>query len=233
MIKVSFIIPCYNEIKTIEKIINKIINLKNIRKEIIVVDDFSSDGSKDIIKKFEKKKLLKAIYNKKNYGKGYCIISAKKKITGDIVVIQDADLEYNPKDILKLIKPIINSSFKVVYGSRILGKRYFQNLENFSHWIRILGNLFLTFFSNIINKQNLTDAHTCYKVVEVSLFKSIDLKEKNFNFCPEITTKISNKKIKILELPISYKGRDYSEGKKIKLMDALNAVICILKYKFN
>ena len=232
MKKVTFIIPCYNEIKTIEKIIKKIIILKRIRKEIIVVDDYSTDGSRDVIIKFQKLKKIKAIYHKKNSGKGACIKSAQKKITGDIVIIQDADLEYDPNDIPRLIKPIINSNYKVVYGSRILEKKYFENLKNFSHWIRILGNIFLTIFSNIINNQNLTDAHTCYKVFDSKLFKSINLKEKNFNFCPELTTKISNKDIKILELPIRYKGRDYNEGKKIKLIDAFKAIYCIFKYKF-
>ena len=230
--KITFIIPCYNEIKTIKKIIDKIINLKTIKKEIFVVDDFSTDGSQKIIKKYFKNKKIKAIFNKKNSGKGFCIKSVQKKISGDIVVIQDADLEYDPKDVLKLIKPILNSSYKVVYGSRILGKKYFENLENFSHWIRILGNIFLTFFSNIINNQNLTDAHTCYKVFDSKTFKSIKLRENNFNFCPEITTKISNKKIKIYELPISYNGREYKDGKKIKFTDGLKAMTCIIKYKF-
>ena len=232
MKKVTFIIPCYNEIKTVKKIIKKILILKGIRKEIIVVDDHSTDGSREVIIKFQKLKKIKAIYHKKNSGKGACIKSAQKKITGDIVIIQDADLEYDPNDIPRLIKPIISSNYKVVYGSRILEKKYFENLKNFSHWIRILGNIFLTIFSNILNNQNLTDAHTCYKVFDSKLFKSINLKEKNFNFCPEITTKISNEKVTIYELPIKYFGRDYSEGKKIKFSDGFKAIFCIIKYKF-
>ena len=231
MTKLTIIIPCYNEIKTIEIIIKKILDLKNIKKQIIVIDDNSSDGSINIIQKLQKEKKIEAIFHKSNQGKGACIISAQKFIKGDLVIIQDADLEYEPKDIPQLILPIIDKKFLVVYGSRVLGKKYFENLQNFSHWVRIFGNLFLTFFSNLLNNQKLTDAHTCYKVFDAGIFKSIILKEKNFNFCPEITTKISNRKIKILELPISYKGRDYDEGKKIKLTDAIKALNCIIKYK--
>ena len=229
--KLSIIIPCYNEKKTIEKIVAKIIKIK-INKEIIIVDDCSNDGTEKIIKSKFNNKIFKKIFHGKNLGKGASIRSARKYISGDIVIIQDADLEYDPNDIPKLIKPIISSNYKVVYGSRILEKKYFENLKNFSHWIRILGNIFLTIFSNILNNQNLTDAHTCYKVFDSKLFKSINLKEKNFNFCPEITTKISNEKVTIYELPIKYFGRDYSEGKKIQFSDGFKAIFCIIKYKF-
>lgn len=231
--KLSVIIPCYNEKKTIYRIINKILKLKKLNKEIIVVDDNSKDGSKEIIKKLEKKRLIKAIYHSKNLGKGSCIISAKRLIRGDIVIIQDADLEYYPRDIPKLITPIINNECLVVYGSRVLNKNYFENIQNFSQpWVRVVGNIFLTKLSNLINNQNLTDAHTCYKVFSAKLFSQIKLKENNFNFCPEITTKISNKKVKIKELSIKYKGREYQEGKKIKLIDGLRAIVALLKYKF-
>ena len=119
----------------------------------------------------------------------------------------------------------------VVYGSRVLNKNYFENIQNFSHWFRILGNVFLTKFSNIINNQNLTDAHTCYKVFDSKVFRDIVLKEDNFNFCPEITTNISNKKINIKELSISYNGRDYKEGKKIKSIDGIRAILTLIRYK--
>ena len=233
MNKLTVIIPCFNEIETISSIINKIIFLDKIEKQIIVVDDNSSDGSTKIIKEFHDKGKIDAIFHNGNLGKGACIISAQKIINGNVVIIQDADLEYDPQDIQKLIKPILSKDYLVVYGSRVLGKKYFENLKNFSHWIRIIGNLFLTYFSNYINNQKLTDAHTCYKAFDANLFKKINLKEKNFNFCPEITTKISNLNISILELPISYRGRDYQEGKKIKLIDAFKAIYCILKYKFH
>ena len=231
MKKLTVIIPCYNEFKTINTIINKILEINFIETQIIVVDDKSTDGSDKIIENFLEEKKIEEIFHNQNLGKGACIISAKKYIRGDIVIIQDADLEYDTNDIKNLIEPILKKQTLVVYGSRIKGKKYFENLNNFSHWIRIIGNILLTKLSNILNNQNLTDAHTCYKVFEASLFQSINLKEYNFNFCPEITTKISNKKIKILELPINYKGRDYNEGKKIKLIDALRAALCILNYK--
>lgn len=233
MTKLTVVIPCFNESKTISKIIEKVLSLDTISKQIIVVDDNSSDGSKEIIMDFKNKNKIEAIFHTSNKGKGACVISAKKFINGDIVIIQDGDLEYNPDDIPKLINPIITKEFLVVYGSRVLNKNYFQNIQNFSQpWFRILGNIFLTKLSNLINNQNLTDAHTCYKAFSAKIFNQIKLEEKNFNFCPEITTKISNRKIKIKELPISYNGRDYKEGKKIKSIDGLKAILTLFKYKF-
>lgn len=231
--KLTIIIPCYNEEKTIGILLEKILQLENIKKQIIVIDDCSKDNSLIEIEKkknkFDEFLLLKHNINK---GKGAAIKTAKNYINGNIVIIQDADLEYEPNDINKLIKPIINGDCLVVYGSRVLNKNYFENIQNFSHWFRILGNVFLTKLSNIINNQNLTDAHTCYKVFDSKVFNSVVLKEDNFNFCPEITTKISNKKINIKEISISYNGRDYKEGKKIKSIDGIRAIITLIKYKF-
>jgi len=154
-------------------------------------------------------------------------------VKGDIVLIQDADLEYDPNDYRKLITPIINGDRKVVYGSRVLGKSKKQLKKNFyKPDLRVLGNFILTKISNFLNKQNLTDAHTCYKVFEAQLFKSIKLKENDFAFCPEITSILSKKKIDILELPIKYKGRSVEDGKKIKLKDAFRAFIVLIKHKF-
>jgi len=232
MTKVTIIIPCFNEESTIKEIIIKITKLNNLKKQIIVVDDFSTDNSLKIIKDVAKDNDIEIIEHKENLGKGSSIISAKKRIKGDIVIIQDADLEYEPNDYYKLIEPIINKESLVVYGSRVLGKNYFENLQNFSHWFRILGNLFLTKLSNILNNQKLTDAHTCYKVFEAKLFQEINLNEKNFNFCPEITTKVSKKKIKIIEIPITYNGRGYKQGKKIKAIDGLRAIITLIRYRF-
>ena len=228
----SVIIPCYNEKKTIEILIDKVLSVKKIKKEIILVDDNSNDGTRELIKKKLATKVNKIIFHKKNMGKGGCIKSAQKHVNGNIVIIQDSDLEYDPKDYQKLIKPILSNSCKVVYGSRVLNKNIFQDLENFSHWIRIMGNYFLTKFSNFFNRQELTDAHTCYKVFEVKLFKRLLLKENNFNFCPEVTTKLSNLNYKITEVPISYFGRNYNEGKKISSIDAFHALKTIIKYKF-
>jgi len=227
----SIIIPCFNEEKTIELIIKKILKIRNINKQLIVINDASTDKSFNSIKKFSSK--IDIIINHKyNSGKGSCIKSAKKKVKGDIVLIQDADLEYNPKDYRKLIDPIIKNKHLVVYGSRVLNKKRFENLNNFTHAIRILANYVLTLFNNIINNQDLTDAHTCYKVFNIKVFKKIKLVENDFAFCPEVTTKISNMGYKIHEVPINYKGRKYSQGKKIKLKDGFKALFTLVKYRF-
>ncbi len=229
--KLSIIIPVYNEINTIEKIIKKVRkqSIKNF--EIIVVDDHSTDGTREFLKSNLKYKVQKIIYHKRNQGKGSAIITAKKYIRGNIVIIQDADLEYDPKDYKKLIKPILNKKTKVVYGTRVKkNNRY--NSKNFISLSRIFFNHILTIFSNFINNQNLTDAHTCYKVFDAKLFKKIKLKEKDFAFCPEVTSKLSKINEKILEVPINYKGRTKSEGKKIGIIDGLRAIYVIFKYKF-
>ena len=179
-----------------------------------------------------KSKIDVIINHEKNLGKGSCIKSAQKKVKGNIVLIQDADLEYNPKDYRKLISPIVKKKYYVVYGSRVLNKNRFENLKNFTHWIRILANSILTIINNFINNQNLTDAHTCYKAFNVELFKKIRLVENDFSFCPEITTKISNLGYEIKEVPISYVGRNYSDGKKIKFKDGIKAIFTLIKYKF-
>ena len=226
----TVLIPCYNEKKTISKIIKQVKKQK-IRKQIIVIDDCSNDGTRLILKKKLKKSIDKLILHKRNYGKGASLNSAKKFIKGDIVIIQDADLEYSPKDYLKLIRPIQNKKISVVYGSRVLGKnRYFSN--DFSSIFRVFANHVLTIISNFLNNQKLTDAHTCYKVFDSKLFKKISLKEKGFSFCPEVTTKISLMNKKIIEIPISYKGRTYFEGKKINFTDGMIALKTLIKYRF-
>ena len=227
---VTIIIPCYNELNTIEKLLRKILSLKNYKLQIIIVDDGSIDGTKLILKKkiFSKSKI---IYHKKNKGKGAAINTAKKYVKGDIVIIQDADLEYDPKDYKKIVQPIFKGEFKVVYGSRFLKKdkdlRYY-----FNSYFQILGNLFLTFVSNFLNKQNLTDAHTCYKAFDSRIFKNIILKESGFSFCPEITTKVSKMNLIIHEVAIKYKSRNIKEGKKIRIVDGFQALYCLIKYRF-
>mgnify|MGYP002034287381 FL=1 len=173
---------------------------------------------------------VKIISHKKNLGKGAAIKSGKKKVTGDIVIIQDADLEYDPKDYKKLIKPFIEKNAVVVYGSRVLGKKRYE-LKSFTSISRAFFNHALTILSNLINNQKLTDAHTCYKVFSSELFKKIKLEENGFAFCPEITTKISNLNLDIFEVPISYKGREYNEGKKISYLDGIKAIYALFKYK--
>ena len=229
-VKLTIIIPAYNEIDTIQIIINKVLELK-INKQIIIVDDYSSDGTREIILK-NKKSIDKIILHDENKGKGAAIISAQKFITGKYVVIQDADLEYDPNDFYNLLKTIKIEGLKVIYGSRVLNNKKNKKAQNFSHSARIIGNVFLTKLSNFINKQSLTDAHTCYKLFDSNLFKSIKLNEKGFSFCPEITTKISLLNERIIEVPINYNGRSYGDGKKIKASDGLKAIYALLKYRY-
>jgi dolichol-phosphate mannosyltransferase len=226
---VSIIIPVYNEKISIKKILLRINSNKKINKEVIIVDDYSTDGTVDILKK-NKKLYSKIIFLNKNYGKGYALRKGFAIANGDIILIQDADLEYDPKDYNKLISPIINSNKKVVYGSRVLPGGLRSRPKTIDTIIRIMANHFLTFLSNLLNRQNLTDAHTCYKVFKSDLLKKIKLKENGFNFCPEFTAKISQLGIKILEVPISYNGRTHQEGKKIYFIDGLRAITAIFKY---
>ena len=230
MIDLTIIIPVYNEIKTIEKLLNRVFKI-NIKKQIIVIDDASIDGTSQILKKY-KKKIDKLITHKINKGKGAAIKSAQKYIRGKYTAIQDADLEYKPTDLLKILNYIKKKKLNVVYGSRVLNKNKFKNTKNFTHLVRIWGNIFLTKVSNIVNNQSLTDAHTCYKVFRSDIFSKIKLQEKGFAFCPEVTTKIAKKNYLINEISISYNGRTYLEGKKINSFDGLIALYCLLKYRY-
>ena len=228
--KITVIIPVFNEMKTIKEIINLVLDQKKFLLEIIVVDDCSVDGSRNILEKFNKYENIKIIFHEKNKGKGAAIKSAVKYVTGEIVIIQDADLEYDPKDFEKLVAPIINGETNVVYGSRVLGrvKKKYTIKEKF----RIFANFLLTMISNIFNSNKLTDAHTCYKVFKTQIFRKLNLQEDDFAFCPEVTTKLSKMREKIIEVPISYSGREYKEGKKIRAFDAIRALIVIIKYRF-
>jgi dolichol-phosphate mannosyltransferase len=228
--KLTIIIPAYNEIDTIQTLVDKISEIK-IDKQIIIVDDCSSDGTNDVIFK-NKDKIDKIIVHKENKGKGGAIKSAQKYIEGKYTIIQDADLEYDPKDYLQMINFTEKNELKVLYGSRVLEHNNREKVQNFSHKYRILANYILTKINNFVNNQELTDAHTCYKLFDSNLFKSIKLCENGFAFCPEVTTKISNLKINIAEIPISYKGRTYDEGKKITYIDGIEAIFALIKYKF-
>lgn len=226
----TIIIPVYNEIKTIEHIIKKIISINKIKKQIILVDDCSNDGTSELIKEKLSSIVDKVIFHNKNLGKGAAIISAKEYIKGDIVIIQDADLEYDPNDYQKIIDPIISNNAQIVYGSRVLGKnRYAQ--DNFTSNFRVFCNHILTLLTNILYNQKLTDAHTCYKAFKANIFLNLILKEKDFAFCPEVTAKVSKKGFKIIEVPINYFGRSYNEGKKISFLDGFRAVIVLLRYR--
>ena len=225
---ISVIIPCYNEAKTIELIVDKVLAVKQYDIEIIIVDDFSNDGTTEILKTKLTSKIRKILYNEKNFGKGYCIRKGVEKSNGDIILIQDADLEYDPQDYHKLLNPILNGDADVVFGSRFLGGEE-KRVLFFWH---SLANKILTLISNMCSDINLTDMETCYKVFKSSLIKKIELKENRFGFEPEITAKIAKLKPKIYEVGISYHGRTYEEGKKIGLKDAFNALKCIIKYNF-
>ena len=226
--KLSIIIPCYNEQKTISVILDKIRNLKDYDKEIIVVDDCSTDGTKEILKKLENSTEIKILYNDKNRGKGYCIKKGIDSSTGSVLIIQDADLEYDPNDIPKLINPIKNGNADVVYGSRFAGS---EEKRVLFYW-HSLGNKFLTTLSNMFTNLNLTDMECCYKAFKSKIIKDINLKENRFGFEPEITAKISKKDIQIYEVGIKYFGRKYSEGKKITWVDGFRAIYCIIFYSF-
>ncbi len=227
--KVSIVIPCYNEQKTIKIIVEKILKLQEIEKEIIIIDDASTDNSKKIIDELTSSfSEIKSFFLDKNNGKGSALKKGISEATGNIVLIQDADLEYDPKDYPALIKPFKNTDADVVYGSRFLGGEYIR-LHFFWHYI---ANKILTFTTNVVTNLNMSDMETGYKVFKRSVIQSIDIKEKSFGVEPEITVKLAKKKFIFYEVPISYQGRSYEEGKKITLKDAFSALYCIFKYKF-
>ena len=227
--KLTIIIPIFNEKNTIVNLLDKIEDQKYINKEILLIDDCSEDNSLELIRSYKFKSEFKILEHKKNKGKGACIKTAKKFVNGDIILIQDADLEYNPEDYYKLIKPILENKTNIVYGSRVLGKKRYSHTA-FTSKLRIFFNHALTLLSNVINNQKLTDAHTCYKVFRKNLFENLSLQEDGFSFCPEITSKFSKINERILEVPVDYNGRSYEEGKKIKLKDGISAVIALIKY---
>ena len=228
MSKISIIIPCYNEEKTILSVINEIEDFKDCEKEIIVIDDGSKDNTKNLLKELSKE-YIKVFYHDRNYGKGKAIQTGIRESTGDIIIIQDADLEYSPKDYPTLIKPFRESDADVVYGSRFLGGAGYVRLHYYLHFI---ANKILTHFCNIFTNLNMTDMETGFKVFKSEAIKSINLKENSFGIEPEITIKLAKKKFKFYEVAVSYRGRSYSQGKKITLKDAFWAVYCILRYRF-
>ena len=224
--KLSIILPCYNEVSTIKNIITKIKQEENYDKEIIVIDDGSTDGTRDILKNQLSTEVDKIIYNEKNYGKGYSINKGIKIASGETLIIQDADLEYDPSDYFKLVEPIKNGYADVVYGSRFIGTDQ-KRVLNYWH---SLGNYWLTLLSNMLTNINLTDMEVCYKAFKTECVKNIKLKENRFGFEPEITAKIAKKKLRIYEVGIKYFGRTYKEGKKIGWKDGISAIRCIIYY---
>ena len=221
----SIIIPCYNEISTIEEVINKVKNTSIKSKQIIIIDDFSTDGTREFLNSLEDES-IKVILQNKNQGKGAAISKGIDFAKGDISIIQDADLEYDPNEYEKIINPILFNKADVVFGSRFQGAEPHRVVY---FWHRV-GNGFLTLFSNIMTDINLTDMETCYKAFRTEILKSITIREKRFGFEPEITAKVARMKYRIYEVGISYFGRTYEEGKKIGWKDGVRAIWCILKY---
>ena len=222
---ISIIIPVYNEEKTIKIILDKVLKQNEFNKEIIVINDFSTDNTKSLIEdEFLNK--VKLINNDRNYGKGFSVKRGIEAASGDIILIQDGDLEYDPSDYKKLLKPLIENRADAVYGSRFLGSGEKRVLF---FWHRF-GNYLLTLFSNSLTNLNLTDMEVGYKAFKKEVFSDIILEEKRFGFEPEITAKIAKKKLRIFEVGIKYYGRTYAEGKKINWKDGVSAIYCILKY---
>lgn len=228
MIKLSILIPVYNEKKTILDILKQVeaVNLGGVKREIILVDDGSTDGTRKILQKLKSK--YKVIFHKKNKGKGGAIRTAIENATGDVLVIQDADLEYDPRDHAKLIGPIKNGEVSVVYGSRFLGRNPQELKALKSHYF---GNKLLTAITNILFGCRLTDMETCYKMFRKEVLKGVNLKARGFELEPEITAKILKRGFKIKELPITYNYRTFEEGKKITKMDGVKAIYYLLKYR--
>ena len=220
----SIIIPVYNEKETINDIIDAVVATP-YRKEIIIVDDCSTDGTRNILTKINKDG-LKVYIHDKNQGKGAALQTGFSHATGDIILIQDADLEYDPQEYSTLINPILEGKADVVYGSRFAGHGAHRVLY-FWHY---MGNRFLTFLSNLFTNLNLTDMEACYKAFTREAIAGVKIKEKRFGFEPEITAKMARKKLRIYEVPISYYGRTYEEGKKVTWKDGLRAMWCIIKY---
>ena len=222
--KLSVIIPVYNEKDTLKEIIARVRALP-LEKEVILVDDCSKDGSREILKTLNDPD-IRTVFHEKNQGKGAALRTGFQYVTGDVVVVQDADLEYDPTELLKLIEPIRNGKADVVYGSRFSGR---TEKMSFSHR---LGNKVLTVATNILYGTKLTDMETCYKMVKAPIIRSLKLRANRFDFEPEITAKLLKSGKKILEIPISYNGRDWEEGKKITWKDGFAALWSLIKYRF-
>lgn len=224
--RLSVVIPCYNEKNTILTIVNAVRESSYQNKEIIIVDDSSTDGTKDILRTKVFPLVNKILYHEFNQGKGAAIRTGILAATGDIVIIQDADLEYDPNEYSLLVEPILENKADVVFGSRFMGGQPHRVLY---FWHRV-GNFFLTFISNMFTNLNLSDMETCYKVFKREIIQGITIEENRFGFEPEITAKISKTHYRIYEVGISYYGRTYAEGKKIGWRDGFRALYCIIKY---
>jgi glycosyltransferase involved in cell wall biosynthesis len=224
--KLSIIMPCYNEVNTMGTVVEAVRNVPYPNKEIIIVDDCSTDGTKEKLQNEIEHMVDKVIYHQRNQGKGAALRSGIKAATGDIVIIQDTDLEYDPNEIPLVVQPILDGKADVVFGSRFMGGQP-HRVVYFWHMV---GNKILTTISNMFTNINLTDMETCYKAFKREILQSIEIKENRFGFEPEIIVKVAKKKVRMYEIGISYYGRTYEEGKKIRWKDGFRAIYCILKY---
>lgn len=232
MKKLSILIPVYNETKTVIQVLEMVSQADSagLEKELIVVDDGSIDGTRDILRNLDAEKYSAKVYfHEKNQGKGAALRTAQQYATGDLIIIQDADLEYSPKEYPELLKPILEGHADVVYGSRLAGGKPTRAFK-FTH---LVGNKFLSFLTNLLYDCTLTDMETCYKVFKADVFKKITIKSNRFEFEPEITAKVLKQGVRIYELPISYFGRDYSEGKKITWKDGFGAIWALVRFRFS
>lgn len=222
----SIIMPVYNEKNTIEEVVNKVLKLDCV-KELIIVDDASNDGTREILENVISDRKVKKVFHSKNKGKGAAIRSAFAHISGEIVAIQDADLEYDPDELPELCRPILNGHADVVYGSRLWGGKV-QRVHMFWH---LVGNRFITLVADLLYNATLTDIESCYKVMKAGIFKGLEIKSNGFSIEPEITAKILKKKLRVYEMPISYYGRTYAEGKKITWRHGISALWTLLKFR--
>lgn len=231
MKKLSILIPVFNEVKTLVEVLDKVANSNTLglEKELIIVDDGSTDGTRDLLSTLDADKYHARIFmHEKNQGKGAALRTGQGKATGDIIMIQDADLEYSPDEYPNLLTPILDGHADVVYGSRLTGSKVARAFK-FTHYV---GNKFLSLLTNILYDCTLTDMETCYKVFRADIFKRVVIKSNRFEFEPEITAKVLKQGVRIYELPISYFGRDYAEGKKITWKDGFGAIWALFKYRF-
>jgi len=230
MLKLSVIIPVFNEKDTIRVILDKVrlVDFGDVSKEIIVVDDFSTDSTREMLISMQDQ--YKTVFHDRNYGKGRAIRTGLRQASGDWVIIQDADLEYEPNEIKLILNKMQEPGVDAVYGSRRLHKNYFK--ARHSGFIYAVGGILLTILANLLYRLKITDEATCYKMIKTDLLREIDLKCEGFEFCPEVTAKLGRRGIKIHEVPISYNPRHKAEGKKIKLRDGLKAIWTLIKYRF-
>ncbi len=228
MKKITILIPVFNEVNTLKIILQKLeeTDFCGLEKEIILIDDFSTDGTKELYTELQDK--YKIFYHAENLGKGAALRTGFEHVTGDIVIIQDADLEYEPVDYQPLIKLILDDKADVAYGSRLSGGKPSRSFM-FTH---LLGNKFLTLLTNILYNTTLTDMETCYKAFKTEFIKGIEIKSNRFDFEPEITAKVLKRGARLYELPISYYGREYDEGKKITWKDGFHAILALIKFRF-